>query len=326
MVFILPSYWFPEETAKILTSEIMMTQNIDKNYHEEVSEAVAARDGIKIKDLSRVFKSADGGDFYAVDKLNLNMYEGQIFVLLGHNGAGKTTTINMLTGMLKTSSGLVEFYGRELNNITPSEKSMDLCPQHNEVLFPTLTVAQHLSLRGSLKNIPGAKLNDAVDDAISNCNLQKQKNQKSDSLSGGQKRRLLLEMALIGGSKVVFLDEPTSGVDVDSARATWNSLRNKKNNRVIVLTTHSMDEADALGDRIGIMHHGKLKCCGSSLFLKSKYGVGYSMVLNKTPECVPKEVDQLFTNHIPGTKNKLMSGLSYHMDCHLNKVPNFLHY
>lgn len=101
------------------------------------------------------------------------------------------------------------------------------------------------------------------------------------NLSGGSKRKLSVAIALIGGSKLVLLDEPTSGMDLSSRRSLWNMLKNYKNNRVIILTTHYMDEADILGDRIGIMAGGKLVCLGSSLFLKHRFGVGYNLTLVK---------------------------------------------
>merc|ERR1711871_116384 len=127
----------------------------------------------------------------------------------------------------------------------------------------------------------GNEIKDEVQRMIEAVGLTEKKNTASKLLSGGQKRKLSVSIAFIGGSPVVFLDEPTSGMDPYSRRFTWNIIRNHKEGRVIVLTTHFMDEADLLGDRIAIMGHGKLKCCGSSLFLKKVFGVGYSMTLEK---------------------------------------------
>ena len=103
----------------------------------------------------------------------------------------------------------------------------------------------------------------------------------AENLSGGSKRKLSVAIALIGGSKLVLLDEPTSGMDLSARRKLWNMLRNYKNNRIIILTTHYMDEADILGDRIGIMTGGQVVCLGSSLFLKNRYGVGYKLTMVK---------------------------------------------
>merc|ERR1711871_568275 len=127
----------------------------------------------------------------------------------------------------------------------------------------------------------GNEIKDEVQRMIEAVGLTEKKNTASKLLSGGQKRKLSVSIAFIGGSRVVFLDEPTSGMDPYSRRFTWNIIRKHKEGRVIVLTTHFMDEADLLGDRIAIMGHGKLKCCGSSLFLKKAFDVGYSMTLEK---------------------------------------------
>jgi len=108
-------------------------------------------------------------------------------------------------------------------------------------------------------------------------NLQQKLNDLAKNLSGGQKRRLCVAISFIGGSKLVFLDEPTSGMDPTSRRYLWDILKQGKNERVVVLTTHFMDEADYLGDRIGIIGDGRLICCGSPMFLKNKFGEGYNL-------------------------------------------------
>jgi ATP-binding cassette subfamily A (ABC1) protein 3 len=102
------------------------------------------------------------------------------------------------------------------------------------------------------------------------------------NLSGGNKRKLSVAIALIGGSKLVLLDEPTAGMDLTARRRLWNMLKSQKNDRIIILTTHYMDEADILGDRIGIMAGGQLVCLGSSLFLKNRFGVGYNLTMVKS--------------------------------------------
>ena len=128
-------------------------------------------------------------------------------------------------------------------------------------------------------------------------------------LSGGQKRKLSLAVALIGGSKIVLCDEPTSGMDPYSRRSIWELLRTAKRGRSIVLTTHFMDEADLLGDRIAIMAQGRLVCCGSSLFLKKLYGIGYHLTLNKTNNAVADApIDNLVETHVRDAKRLKSSG------------------
>ncbi|CAN0520838.1 unnamed protein product, partial [Ectocarpus sp. 8 AP-2014] len=119
----------------------------------------------------------------------------------------------------------------------------------------------------------------AAQNTLNDVGLTEKENELTTTLSGGQKRKLSVGIALIGGSKVVFLDEPTSGMDPHSRRFTWDLIRKNREGRVIVLTTHFMDEADLLGDRVAIMADGALRCCGSSIFLKNYYGVGYNLTI-----------------------------------------------
>ena len=161
---------------------------------------------------------------------------------------------------------------------------MGVCPQH-DVLFADLTVAQHLRLFATFKDVPSSRMEQEVQKIINEVGLTEKKDVASKALSGGMKRKLSLGIALIGDSKVVILDEPTSGMDPYSRRSTWNILQKNKAGRIILLTTHFMDEADILGDRIAIMAHGQLKCVGSSMYLKNQYGVGYTFTIVKELEC-----------------------------------------
>jgi ATP-binding cassette subfamily A (ABC1) protein 3 len=140
---------------------------------------------------------------------------------------------------------------------------------------------EHLDLFFELKGGDPAKKAKEIDDMVRDVGLTVDKDKQSGSLSGGNKRKLSVSIALIGQSKLVLLDEPTSGMDLSARRALWNMLRKYRRDRIIILTTHYMDEADVLGDRIGIMAQGQLKCLGSSLFLKNKFGGGYKMVMVK---------------------------------------------
>jgi ATP-binding cassette subfamily A (ABC1) protein 3 len=167
---------------------------------------------------------------------------------------------------------------KQMSSIRPK---LGVCPQH-DILYPQLTVTEHLQLFCAIKGMPSESIARHVQEMIELVGLTEKKNALSAALSGGQKRKLSIGIALLGDSKVVFLDEPTSGMDPYSRRWTWNLLKQKKAGRVIVLTTHFMDEADYLGDRIAIMANGNIQCCGSSLFLKNKYGVGYTFTITKT--------------------------------------------
>jgi ATP-binding cassette, subfamily A (ABC1), member 3 len=213
----------------------------------------------------------------AVAGLDLDLFEGQIFALLGHNGAGKTTTISMLTGLLPMSGGGATVFGSDLRDgMEELRRQLGVCPQH-DVLWPDLTVKEHLRLFADIKQVPHAEVAAAVEKSIAEVGLAEKADTVAASLSGGQKRKLCVAIALLGGSKVVFLDEPTSGMDPYSRRSTWQMIQQAREGRVIVLTTHFLDEADILGDRIGIMAGGALACCGSPLYLKQRFGAGYTL-------------------------------------------------
>ena len=254
---------------------------------------------VKLKRLRKTFSTPDG-EKIAVHALDMTLYEGQIFVLLGHNGAGKTTTINMLTGLYEPTSGDAEVYGRSIvNDMMGVRRLIGICPQH-DVLFLTLTVSEHLYFYAALRGVPEAQQDAVVTQKIAQVGLTEKANVRAGSLSGGMKRKLSLAISLVGDSKAVFLDEPTSGMDPYSRRSTWNTLQSEKDGRVMILTTHFMEEADLLGDRIGIMAEGELRCCGSPLFLKRRFGQGYTLSITRNNSCVVKTLQDTVTRLIPG--------------------------
>jgi len=288
------SYWHDSQPDDDDGEEDAPTSTSDKTLVEPMPSSMHSKARVRIKKLRKVFTEGRGSDkrvTTAVHGLDLTLYEGQITALLGHNGAGKTTTISMLTGLISPSGGDCSMHGYSvLRNMKEIRKSLGVCPQIN-VLFSKLTCAEHLRLYGTLKGVKDEELEEEVARKIEEVGLKDKKDIYSSALSGGMQRKLQCAMAFIGGSKVVFLDEPTSGMDPYSRRSTWDLLRNAKKGRVIVLTTHFMDEADLLGDRIAIMSEGRLRCVGSSLFLKAKYGVGYNLTLVKASKAC--RIDQV---------------------------------
>ncbi|XP_054722736.1 ATP-binding cassette sub-family A member 2-like [Uloborus diversus] len=237
--------------------------------------------GVCVENLVKVYKS---GNKVAVNKLSLNLYENQITSFLGHNGAGKTTTMSILTGLFPPSSGYAIIYAHDIRTeMDIIRQSMGMCPQHN-VLFEELTVEEHLWFYASLKGLQGEKLNEEIDKMIEDLNLPLKRHSKVKALSGGMKRKLSVAIAFVGGSRVVILDEPTAGVDPYSRRAIWDLILKYKIGRTILLSTHHMDEADVLGDRIAIVSNGQLRCCGSPLFLKNNLGDGYHLYIVKNDE------------------------------------------
>jgi len=139
----------------------------------------------------------------------------------------------------------------------------------------------------AFKGMNGSDIDAAVRTMIEDVDLVDKTDYPAKDLSGGQKRKLSVAIAFIGGSKLIYLDEPTSGMDTSARRYIWEMLKKYKDGKIVVLTTHFMDEADFLGDRIGIMGEGKLICCGSSVFLKNKFGVGYNLTIVKENTNIP---------------------------------------
>lgn len=279
-------YWCPKKTVAIDPTAPIEEANKKRSVPtEEISEALKKQQeqdnsGVHIYELRKQF-----GEKTAVDGLNLSMYQGQITACLGHNGAGKTTTIGMLTGMIPPTSGSAVVAGYDIrSDLTLLRQNVGVCLQH-DCLFPQLTVLEHMIFFSKIKGFDSKKTKEECKQelltAIEDVALLEKRHSFAKDLSGGMKRKLSVAIAFCGNSKVVFLDEPTSGMDPFARRFTWNVIRKYRENRVIVLTTHFMDEADLLGDRIAIMAEGQLRCVGSSLFLKKKYGVGYQLTIIK---------------------------------------------
>ncbi|VDP81320.1 unnamed protein product [Echinostoma caproni] len=178
----------------------------------------------------------------------------------------------MLTGLYAPSSGTAFVSGHDIRtDMSGVRKSLGFCPQF-DVLFDALTVEEHLRLYAQLKGLFGRTVKEQVVSVLTQINLLPKRNCLVGSLSGGMQRRLSIGIALIGSSEVIILDEPTSGLDPEARRQIWDILLKERDNRTVVVTTHYMDEADHLGDRIAIMAEGHLRCLGSPLYLKAKYG------------------------------------------------------
>lgn len=238
----------------------------------EVSTEVAK---VEVKSLVKSYSSKQ--EKLAVNNLNLSCYESEIFCLLGHNGAGKSTTMSIMTGLYTPTSGDVKMYGKSIGSeLKNCRQLIGICPQQN-ILFDNLTVLEHFTLFQKLNGQPHRKENSIA--RAKEVGLEKFLQTKSSKLSGGNKRKLCLGIALCGDKRVLVLDEPTSGMDPQSRRMIWDLLRAKRRGRVILLTTHFMDEAQVLADRIAILKEGCLQCCGSLLFLQQHYGLGYNLTV-----------------------------------------------
>ena len=222
---------------------------------------------IEIKGLSKKYK-----DTLAVDGLDLAITRGELFSLLGVNGAGKTTTIKMLSCLIKPNGGEARLLGHSICTQPMDVKTViGISPQETAVA-PNLTVKENLELMCGAQGFSKEKAVGKVTELIREFDLGEIQNKRAGKLSGGWQRRLSIAMALIGEPKILFLDEPTLGLDVIARSELWDTIRSLKGKITIVLTTHYMEEAEALSDRIGIMRSGKLIALGTVEQLKQQAG------------------------------------------------------
>lgn len=293
--FLTRDYWCPGKTAsanKFGNESNSMLLYPDPHFErvaEEFKAQESADDCMKIRHLNKFF-----GQKHSVRDFSLNLYKGQIFALLGPNGAGKTTTISMLSGLLPPTSGDATFANIEVFKEMAVLRSMlGVCPQH-DVLFEQLTPREHLEIFAAFKG--RASMEREIDEILDDTELRNCVDVRAERLSGGQRRKLSIGISFVGNSDIIFLDEPTSGIDINSRKGVWAMLKKYKQDKIIILTTHYMEEAEELGDRIGIMTHGKLKCVGTPLFLKTVYGAGYNLTV--VCEDAPQEVQSTMQGNI----------------------------
>ena len=209
---------------------------------------------IRVTDLTKMY-----GEKTAVDHLNLEVREGEMFSLLGVNGAGKTTTIRMLSCLSTPTSGVAEIFGYDVVKDSDVVKNMVGISTQDTAVAEKLTVEENLRFMAEIYG----KNKDDADRVITTFGLEEVKKKKAKTLSGGWKRKLSIAMAVIGNPKVLFLDEPTLGLDVLARRELWKIIEKLKEHTTIILTTHYMEEAEALSDRIGIMISGRLVHLGT---------------------------------------------------------------
>jgi len=269
--------------------------NISKEFEKDVSEEEEEEDESSKGLFSKNKKKTE--KFLAVNHVSFKVYKDEIFAILGHNGAGKTTLLQIMIGLINASGGNVYFDGNDISkDTTVIRRDFGVCPQTN-ILFDELTVEDHIKIFSMIKN---TKVD--VDEILKEVDLEQKKNDKVLSLSGGQKRKLCVALAIIGDPKYIFLDEPTTGLDPLSRRKIWDLLTKKRNGRTIFLTTHYMDEADILADRKLILSHGKIRCLGTSLYLKNHFNMQYSLDI-ETSSC--NEAHQIVRKYIPESQYEI---------------------
>ena len=224
-------------------------------------------EAIRTVNLTKKYK-----DITAVDRLNLSVERGELLALLGVNGAGKTTTIKMLCALARPTSGDAFLCGHSVVSETAEVKRLiGVSPQETAVA-PGLTALENLQLMAGVYGLSKDKARAKIDELAAAFELGEVMNRRAGKLSGGWQRRLSLAMALIGEPEVLFLDEPTLGLDVIARAELWDVIRALKGRVTVILTTHYMEEAEALSDRIAVMKSGRVLAEGTAEELKARTG------------------------------------------------------
>lgn len=277
--------------------------------------------------------------FWAIQGSWFSIKRDRLFCLLGPNGAGKTTTINCLTGVLPPSGGGALVYGESITapgGLDRIRAIMGVCPQF-DVLWPELTAEEHMYIYGRVKGLSRGQVTVQTQGLLENVKLTGAASQRTQTFSGGMKRRLSVAVALLGDPLLVFLDEPTTGMDPISRRHVWDAIEDAKQGRAIVLTTHSMEEADILGDEIAIMARGKLRAYGTSLRLKQRFGSGYQLAVAVEDDARHEEIRRLFMDelgvssaseglgrysvfHVPKEKESILSEFLKRIEAEKNRL------
>ncbi|KAF3437771.1 hypothetical protein FNV43_RR20527 [Rhamnella rubrinervis] len=274
--FRMPSLQRQESKAFVQTDKPDVCQEREKV--EQLLLESNTSHSIICDDLKKVYPGRDGNPSkFAVRGLSLALPRGECFGMLGPNGAGKTSFISMMIGLTKPTSGTAFIQGLDIQTYMDEiYTSMGVCPQH-DLLWDTLTGREHLLFYGRLKNLKGHSLTKAVEESLKGVNLFHGgvADKQAGKYSGGMKRRLSVAISLIGDPKVVYMDEPSTGLDPASRNSLWNVVKRAKQDRAIILTTHSMEEAEILCDRLGIFVDGSLQCIGNPKELKGRYGGSY---------------------------------------------------
>ena len=262
--------------------------------HEKIKNAEENNtflDGLRIVGASKTYNLAGGKKLKALENIFLDVSRGELLSLLGHNGAGKTTLINALVGNISITSGyaIINDVNITDENIKSKYKRqlIGLCPQH-DILWDELTPYEHIELYATIRNYNKKDIEKIVNIKMKEVNLEHVTYDLVSTFSGGMKRRISILLSTVGNPNVVFLDEPSTGLDPVNRRFIWNMIKEIKKKSSVILTTHSMSEAEFLSDRICVIKKGIMQCIGTSLDLKNIYGEGYILTFICEKDCQEK--------------------------------------
>lgn len=248
---------------------------LEKTKVHSLTEENTALFNLVLRDVTKFY-----GNFMAVNELCMAVESSECFGLLGVNGAGKTSTFKMLTGDENISSGHAWVQGVSLrSDMSRVNQMIGYCPQF-DALLEDLTGRETLKIFALLRGVRGEHINHVTTQLAADLNFIKHLDKQAKAYSGGNKRKLSTAIALLGDPAVVYLDEPTSGMDPGARRQLWNVVsKTRKQGKSVILTSHSMEECEALCTRLAIMVNGEFKCLGSPQHLKSKFSKGFLLII-----------------------------------------------
>merc|ERR1719440_1775564 len=275
----------------------------DDAVREEAKKVIAgAKTGpIEVKGVRKSYKipgkCGKGGHHHAVKNISWACETGDVFGLLGVNGAGKTTMFQMLSGILVQNSGSIKIAGNDMltaSGLKTARNVLGYCPQHNP-LVPIMSVRETVEMYGMIKGLSGQELEEARDLWIAAMDLKQHEWKLAGNLSGGNKRKLCVAVAMIGDPEIILLDEPSAGMDPEARRFMWDviaEITQTRKQATVVLTTHSMEECEALCNKITIMVNGSFRCFGTHKEVKDLYGAG-RMLGVKLENTTKEELEEL---------------------------------
>ncbi|KFQ44762.1 ATP-binding cassette sub-family A member 9, partial [Nestor notabilis] len=322
LFFLRPSYWCKPRSGYMGVQAGSESSNdpVLSNNIEPMPPGFDGKEAIRLNNVKKTYKKKDKRT-EALRGLSLSIYEGQITALLGHSGSGKTTLLNVLSGFSKPSAGSATIYNHKVSEVWDMEgiqAMVGICPQLN-LHFEALTVKENLRTFAHIKGIQQKEVEQEVQKVLVMLDLTDLQDVHADALSGGQKRKLSLGIAILGNPQVLLLDEPTAGLDPCSRHHVWSLLKEHQAGRVMLFTTQSMEEADAHADRKAFLSNGRLQCVGSSLYLKRKWGIGYHLRMHINDLCDPELISSLVRQYIP---NAVLKGQKEGELCYMLPLEN----